>query len=204
VSAGPDIVLAANDLSRAFDVSRPWPVRLLTGEGRRIVHALDGVSFEIRRGTTLAVVGESGCGKTTLAKVLAGLLRPSTGSVAFKGVDVAGFRTRRAALPYRRHLQMVFQDPQASLNPRWRVARSIAEPLRTHRVLPDREAVRRRVGELLEAVGLSAADGASTRTSSRAASVSASRSRGRLQASPTSSSATSRPPRSTSRCRRRS
>ena len=159
VSAGGEIVLAANDLSRRFDVSRPWPVRLVTGERRRIVHALDDVSFAIRRGTTLAIVGESGCGKTTLAKVVAGLLRPSAGSVAFKGVDVAAFRTRRAALPYRRHLQMVFQDPQASLNPRWRVARSIAEPIRTHRTLPDRDATRRRVGELLEIVGLSAADG---------------------------------------------
>ena len=160
MSVGSGTLLAANDLARGFDVSRPWPVRLATGEGRRVVHALDGVSFEIRRGTTLAIVGESGCGKTTLAKVIAGLLRPSAGSVAFKGVDLAGFRTRRAALPYRRHLQMVFQDPQASLNPRWRVARSIAEPLRTHRILPDRRAVRRRVGELLEAVGLAAADGA--------------------------------------------
>jgi peptide/nickel transport system ATP-binding protein len=160
VSAVTDIVLAANDLSRGFDVSRPWPVRLVTGEARRVVHALDGVSFEIRRGTTLAIVGESGCGKTTLAKVIAGLLRPSAGSVAFKGVDVAGFRTRRAALPYRRHLQMVFQDPQASLNPRWRVARSIAEPIRTHRLIRGREHVRHRVGELLGMVGLSAADGA--------------------------------------------
>jgi peptide/nickel transport system ATP-binding protein len=159
VSAGREVVLAANHISRRFDVSRPWPLRLVTREGQRIVHALDDVSFELQRGSTLAIVGESGCGKTTLAKVVAGLLRPSEGAVAFKGVDVAGFRTRRAALPYRRHLQMVFQDPQASLNPRWRVARSIAEPIRTHRLLPSR-AVRSRVDELLGAVGLSAADGA--------------------------------------------
>ncbi|WP_375460272.1 ABC transporter ATP-binding protein [uncultured Enterovirga sp.] len=158
MSVAGSTVLAVNDLSRRFDVSRPWPVRLLTGEGRREVHALDRVSFEISRGTTLAIVGESGCGKTTLAKLVAGLLRPSEGAVSFKGVDIAGFRTRHAALPYRRHLQMIFQDPQSSLDPRWRVGRIVAEPIRTHRLLPTRAAIATRVGELLDAVGLSGQD----------------------------------------------
>ena len=151
-------VLSANDLWHSYDVSRSWPVRLATGEPRRAIHALGGVSFEIGRGRTLAIVGEGGCGKTTLAKLVAGLLRPSGGAVSFKGVDIAGFRSRRARLPYRRHLQMVFQDPQASLDPRWRIGRIVAEPIRTHRLLAGRAAIDARVAELLVAVGLSAED----------------------------------------------
>lgn len=146
-------------LVRHFDISRPWPVRLLTGEPRRRVRAVDGVDFTIARGTTLALVGESGCGKSTVARLLVGLLRPQAGRIRIDGrtLGPGGAETAQAAL--RGRLQMVFQDPHASLNPRWRVADIVAEPLRACRLVASRAEARARVGELLAQVGLSPADG---------------------------------------------
>src|SRR5258706_12589380 len=128
-----DIVLAANHLTVRFDVSASWLTRLFTGASRRTVHAVEDVSFEIDRGTTFALVGESGCGKSTIARTIAGIQRPSSGAVSFMDADIAGLRSRSAVLPYKRNLQMIFQDPYASLNPRWRVWRIVAEPIVTHR-----------------------------------------------------------------------
>ncbi|MGE0315586.1 MAG: ABC transporter ATP-binding protein [Lautropia sp.] len=145
------------DLARHFDVSPPWLDRVLGGRGRTLLHAVDGVDFTIAHGETLALVGESGCGKSTVARLLVGLYRPSRGVVRFDGHDL------QTAAPadrerLRSRMQMIFQDPYASLNPRWRIHDIIAEPMRTHRTLEGRDALHARVGELLAQVGLSPAD----------------------------------------------
>jgi peptide/nickel transport system ATP-binding protein len=113
----------------------------------------------MRRGETFALVGESGCGKSTVARLVVGLYRPTSGRVVFAGQELARLKSRKAAAPLRRRLQMIFQDPYASLNPRWRVKRIIAEPLRTHRLVANEAALRQRVAELLLQVRLSPADG---------------------------------------------
>ncbi len=152
-------LLVAQDLARYFDVSPPWLNRVIEGQPRQILRAVDGVDFAIRRGETLSLVGESGCGKSTVARLIVGLYQPTRGSIMFEGVDLATLRTRAQAAPIRRRFQMIFQDPYASLNPRWRVADIIAEPIRTHRLMTDRAAIRCRVDELLRQVGLSPSDG---------------------------------------------
>ena len=128
-------------------------VRYRTSHG--LLTALDNVSFDLFRGETLGVVGESGCGKSTLARALVGLVRPSSGSIRLLGQEIAG-ETRRRLGPVRKHIQMIFQDPEASLNPRLPVGRIVEEPLLVHRV-GTREDRRRRVIKLLDAVGLPAA-----------------------------------------------
>jgi peptide/nickel transport system ATP-binding protein len=106
-------LLKLESVSRDFDVSRPWLNRVIENEPRRILRAVDRVSFEISKGETLALVGESGCGKSTVARLIAGLYTPTEGRIEFRG----------------QRLQMIFQDPYASLNPRWRVRNIIAEPM---------------------------------------------------------------------------
>jgi peptide/nickel transport system ATP-binding protein len=140
----PNPVVRARDLARHYDISPPWIDRLLGRRGRQVVRAVDGVSFEIGRGETLALVGESGCGKSTVARMLVGLERPDRGVVELPDPGV--------------RLQMIFQDPYASLNPRWRVAAIVAEPLRAGGVPPASAAAIERVDELLRQVGLSPAD----------------------------------------------
>ncbi|MEM7021328.1 MAG: oligopeptide/dipeptide ABC transporter ATP-binding protein [Pseudomonadota bacterium] len=142
-----------------FDVSPPWLTRVLQQTGHAVVRAVDGVGFEIGRGRTFSLVGESGCGKSTVARLVVGLYRPTRGTVRFDGIDLAASARRSEMAPVRKRMQMIFQDPFASLNPRWRVVDIVAEPLRVHRLLPDDAAVVRRVGELLEQVRLSARDG---------------------------------------------
>src|SRR5262249_56619524 len=114
-------LLEVSGLKRHFDVSPPALERLLQGKPRATVKALDGVSFAIRRGETFSLVGESGCGKTTVARCVVGLYRPTAGRIVFEGTDLAAVTERRALAPVRRRMQMIFQDPYASLNPRWRV-----------------------------------------------------------------------------------
>ena len=155
-AAGP--ILRVDRLTKRYDVSMPWLARVLARGERRIVHAVEDVSFAIARGTTFALVGESGCGKSTIARCIAGILPVTGGSISFMGADIAHFRSRRAALPYRRNLQMIFQDPYASLNPRWTVARIIAEPIVTHNLIKGQAKIDARVVELLRLVGLSPAD----------------------------------------------
>jgi peptide/nickel transport system ATP-binding protein len=154
-----DAILEVNDLKRHFDVSPPALERLLYGKERVAVKALDGVSFTIRRGETFSLVGESGCGKTTVARCIVGLYRPTAGNIVFDGVDLSRLGRRKAMAPVRRRMQMIFQDPYASLNPRWRVNKIVAEPLVTHGLVADRAELCARVGELLEQVRLSVADG---------------------------------------------
>jgi peptide/nickel transport system ATP-binding protein len=134
--------LALDSVSRDFDVSRPWLNRLLEGEPRRLLRAVDRVSLEVQQGETLALVGESGCGKSTVARLIVGLYAPSQGRISFRG----------------RRMQMIFQDPYASLNPRWRVRDIVAEPI-THLGLAEKSGVGDKVASLLVQVGLSADDG---------------------------------------------
>ncbi|MDY0744354.1 oligopeptide/dipeptide ABC transporter ATP-binding protein [Paucibacter sp. R3-3] len=152
-------LVEVQDLSKTFDVSLPWLNRVLERKERLFVHAVDGVSFAIERGTTLALVGESGCGKSTVARLLVGLYEPTRGSVSFDGVDAARTLASRDGLTLRRRMQMIFQDPYASLNPRWKVQEIVAEPLREHGLVSGAGELRERVGELLRSVGLTASDG---------------------------------------------
>jgi oligopeptide/dipeptide ABC transporter ATP-binding protein len=151
-----DVLLQVEGLTRYFDVSRPWLNRVLERQPRAWLTAVADVSFEIRRGETFALVGESGSGKSTIAKMIVGLLAPSEGRIVFDGQVMAG-SDGRAMRTLRRRFQMIFQDPFASLNPRWHVGDIIAEPIRTFGLASGAE-VRREVGRLLETVGLSASD----------------------------------------------
>lgn len=147
------------NLSRHFDVSKPWLNRVIERQPIQILRAVDGVNFSIPKGKTFALVGESGCGKSTIAKLCVGLYRPTTGSIRIDNTDIASLRSRAEILAVRRRLSMIFQDPYASLNPRWRVADIVAEPIRAHHLLDDAKAIRARVDELLGHVGLSSRDG---------------------------------------------
>ena len=149
-------MLELRDAARYFDVSRPWLQRVIAGEGKRLLRAVDGLNLSVPKGTTLSLVGESGCGKSTVARLAVGLYRPSAGQVVFDGRDLA---EARAASDQRRRMQMIFQDPYASLNPRWRVRDIVAEPIRAFGMLPNRAAEEARVAELLTQVGLSPLDG---------------------------------------------
>jgi peptide/nickel transport system ATP-binding protein len=143
--------LTVENVVRDFDVSKPWLNRVVERLPRQVLRAVDGVSFSIAKGETLALVGESGCGKSTVARLIVGLYNPSRGHIGFDGITLSP-RTRHSA---RRRMQMIFQDPYASLNPRWRVRDIVAEPMRGF----DRATLDTRVGELLQQVGLSREDG---------------------------------------------
>jgi len=139
------VLLEVSDLDVRFDVQTP--------AGKSVVHAVDNVSFTIRRGHTLGLVGESGSGKSTVAAALTGLVTPDGGTIKLDGADVVSARgAARKALC--RRISMVFQDPFASLDPRTPVGSAIAEPLVVHKLLSGKDARRRRVGELLDMVGL--------------------------------------------------
>ncbi|MBO9686971.1 MAG: ATP-binding cassette domain-containing protein [Mitsuaria chitosanitabida] len=151
-------LVEVRDLAKTFDVSAPWLNRVVERKPRQFVHAVDGVSFTIERGRTLALVGESGCGKSTVARLLVGLYEPTRGEVRVDGEDIATTLKGPHALALRRRMQMIFQDPYASLNPRWKVQEIVAEPLREHALVRDVGELKRRVAELLQSVGLSPAD----------------------------------------------
>jgi peptide/nickel transport system ATP-binding protein len=157
-SGSPRPLVQVQDVAKTFDVSPPWLNRVIERKPRLLLKAVDGVSFEIERGKTLALVGESGCGKSTVARLLVGLYETSQGQVLFDGMNAhATFRTP-GGQALRRRIQMIFQDPYASLNPRWTVEDIIGEPLTEHAILTDKGELKARVGELLQSVGLSAQD----------------------------------------------
>ncbi len=149
-------LLELDDVARYFDVSLPWLNRVLEGKPRQVLRAVDGVSFSIAKGETLGLVGESGCGKSTVARLIVGLYRPTRGRISFAGERIDAGEPQ---LALRRTMQMIFQDPYASLNPRWRVRDIIAEPIRAHELAQTAAEVNSRVGALLEQVGLGVADG---------------------------------------------
>ena len=157
-NAKPQPLVVAHDLAKTFDVSAPWLNRVIEGKPRQLLNAVDGVSFEIERGKTLALVGESGCGKSTVARLLVGLYEPTRGGLTFDGQDAHAAFKSSDAQKMRQRIQMIFQDPYASLNPRWTVDDIIGEPLKEHGLISDAEELKARVAELLKSVGLSPLD----------------------------------------------
>lgn len=153
-------VVNVTKLTRLFDVSKPILNRLIEREGRQMLRAVDDASFSILEGETFALVGESGSGKSTIAKMVVGLVPPTTGSIQIHQVDLADESQRARIREIRSDIQMIFQDPLASLNPRWRVRKIIADPIRAFGLETDSVAVSKRVGELLTLVGLDPSDGA--------------------------------------------
>ncbi|BAM91083.1 putative ATP-binding protein of oligopeptide ABC transporter [Bradyrhizobium oligotrophicum S58] len=147
------------DLRRVFDVSKPWLNRVIERQPQEFLKAVDGVSFGIRKGETFALVGESGSGKTTVARMVVGLLAPTSGEVIIDGVSMSEARQAQVRRKLRRRIQMVFQDPYASLNPRFRVDSIIAEPIRAFDIIEGERQIKDRVGELLTLVGLHPDDG---------------------------------------------
>lgn len=140
-------ILETRELSKRFSIGTRF-----SSQGKRTVHAVDNVSLTVRRGETVGLVGESGCGKSTLARCLVRLYDITDGQLFFEGDDITG-KSLTELRPFRRRLQMVFQDPSASLNPRRRVGDLVAEPLRIHTKLSSRE-IAKRVAELFDLVGL--------------------------------------------------
>jgi oligopeptide/dipeptide ABC transporter ATP-binding protein len=149
VTGGGEVLLEVDELQVWFPVHGGGLLRRKEGD----VKAVDGVSFTVRRGETLGLVGESGCGKSTTGLALLRLIEPTGGTVRFDGDDVTALG-RRGLRTLRRRMAMVFQDPYASLNPRQSVGAIIGEPLQVHGLHDSKGGRRRRVGELLELVGL--------------------------------------------------
>ncbi len=157
-AVGPAL-LELDRVERAFDVSPPWLTRVIERVPRRTLRAVDGLSFTVGQGETLGLVGESGCGKSTVARLIAGLYAPGGGRIAYDGVTLAGAGAAREAIVRRarRSMQMIFQDPYASLNPRWRVDAIVAEPLAMNEPALSAGARGATVRALLADVGLDAA-----------------------------------------------
>jgi peptide/nickel transport system ATP-binding protein len=153
------LLVKAERLSRSFDVSKPWLNRLAERRPRQLLPAVCDVSFTIARRETFALVGESGCGKSTIAKMTAGVMVPSAGDIIIDGVSMTAPEQAPQRRALRRRIQMVFQDPHASLNPRWRAFDIIAEPIRVFGLAATRPQLVDAVGELLDVVGLDPADG---------------------------------------------
>src|SRR4051812_25389133 len=147
-----ETLMEIRDLQVYFSLHGTFRSRI-TGRGGGSVKAVDGVSFDLHQGEVLGLVGESGSGKTTLGRALLGLVRPTGGSVKLRGEELAGL-PERALRPKRRHLQMVFQDPHASLNPGMTLETALAHPLQIHKLTSGDAETRAKVRETLELVGL--------------------------------------------------
>ncbi len=145
------MLLEVTDLKKYFPVAKTFIERILTRE-ERYVRAVDGISFSIEEGEVFSLVGESGSGKTTTGKLVLRLIEPTSGRIVFQGTDITSM-SKKEIRPMRRHMQIIYQDPYASLNPRMRVGEAIMDPLLIHRIAQGREA-REMVLEMLEKVGL--------------------------------------------------
>jgi ABC-type lipoprotein export system ATPase subunit len=146
--ADPDTLVTVENLVKYFPVRTSGLIRRTVGQ----VHAVDDVTFSIPRGKTVGLVGETGSGKSTLARCIAGLIPITSGRVTFEGRQISGL-SRRAIRPFRREIQMIFQDPYGSLNPRRRVGAIIGDPFAIHKTATGAER-KRQVQELMERVGL--------------------------------------------------
>ncbi|MDG2474238.1 MAG: ABC transporter ATP-binding protein [Paracoccaceae bacterium] len=152
-------VLIAEDLTREFDLSPTWFYHKFNVHKQRRVLAVDSVSFSINKGETYGLVGDSGSGKSTIAKMAVGLLRPSSGQITVNGENLnSSTISHRQSQRIRRRIQMVFQSPYASLNPRWKIGSILAEPIRVFGLSSTKEEEQNRVFELLDQVGLSKSD----------------------------------------------
>jgi peptide/nickel transport system ATP-binding protein len=151
--------IQVENLTRVFDVSRPWLERLTQRIPRQYLVAAANVTFAIGRRETFGLVGESGSGKSTIARMIVGLIPPSGGSVVIDGTRITDRAQGPARQEARRQIQMVFQDPYSSLNPRWRAFDIIAEPIRAFKLCSSQSATKTRVEELLHLVGLDPVDG---------------------------------------------
>ncbi|HEY0318961.1 MAG TPA: ATP-binding cassette domain-containing protein [Solirubrobacterales bacterium] len=145
-----EVLLEVTDLVKHFPIKRGILIDRVVDQ----VRAVDGISFSIERGKTLGLVGESGSGKSTACRTVLQLIKPTSGSVRFEGREIAGL-SRRPMRPLRREMQMIFQDPYASLNPRKRIGQIVGDPLKRQGIASG-STMRQRVTELLERVGLSA------------------------------------------------
>jgi oligopeptide/dipeptide ABC transporter ATP-binding protein len=145
-------VVRVRDLETHFSVRGSFADRLL-GRGHGVVHAVDGVSLEIEQGEVFGLVGESGSGKTTLGRTILKLAEPTAGTLEFEGTDITTYDEDRMR-PLRRQMQLVYQDPNASLNPAMRVVDAVGHPLRIHGILDSRQAQRQAVVDILDRVGL--------------------------------------------------
>jgi oligopeptide transport system ATP-binding protein len=144
------LLVEVEDVRKHFPVTKGMVLQRTVGQ----IKAVDGVSFTIRKGETLGLVGESGCGKSTIARCLLKLMAPSAGSIRFAGADLERL-DRRATQDFRRRVQAIFQDPYSSLNPRMKVQEIVGEPLYVHGTHRSSAALARRVGEILSLCGLS-------------------------------------------------
>jgi oligopeptide/dipeptide ABC transporter ATP-binding protein len=147
-------MIEVENLSKSFDVSKPFLQRVLNGEKKALLNAVSDVSFTIKKNETFALVGESGSGKSTIAKLMAGLLSPTLGRVLIDGQDMT-----KPTTALRQKISMIFQDPYASLNPRWRVTDSITEPLKAFNIITDKQDLEAEAARLLKLVGLDGSDG---------------------------------------------
>lgn len=153
---------AAESLLEVEGLAARYPVRrgltqVLTRQTRRWVHAVDGVSLSLARGEMVALVGESGCGKTTTIQTISGMVTPSSGSIQLDGTEIAGLSERRLR-PLRRRMQMIYQDPYESLDPRFRVSQTLVEPMLIHGIGGSRSDRARLAAEALERAGLAPAE----------------------------------------------
>lgn len=151
--------LITKNLSRYFDLSEPWITRKLKGQPKKYLKAVDAVNINVERGRTYALVGESGSGKSTIAMMVAGLLKPTSGSVLINSenfFDPTVDKIKRISI--RRSVQMIFQAPYASLNPCWKVGDILKEPIKAFNLIEDETGQTNQVRELLEQVGLSSRD----------------------------------------------
>ncbi len=152
-------LLKATGLKQNFEVSKPLLNRLIERQPRQFLKAVNGVDFSVQRGETFALVGESGCGKSTIANMVVGLYTPTSGKIYFDGKDMSAIANHKEEMQLRRRMAMIFQDPYASLNPRWRVSKIVNEPIRAFGLLKEKQAILERTASLLRQVGLAARDG---------------------------------------------